>query len=112
MDREFGGKNPYYSPELCGLKQMDMIETEPHYDFDMVVIWQDKKTKKFYFAADSGCSCPSPFEDVRRLSDLGKLNKTNFKGLEDAVHGLSPYRSPDSQTRSLFISKWRKKIFN
>jgi hypothetical protein len=110
-DREFKygyDGNPYYNPEACGLVQMDTIEDEPDYDFNMVVVWQDTASKKYYFGADSGCSCPSPFEDVRRLSDLTLLNKKNFNLLKEAVeNGL--WRVSAIQ-KGTFLSKWKSLI--
>ena len=62
-DKRFSD-NPYYSPEKCGLKVIDSIEGDLSYEFDMVVVWQDLKSKKYYWGSDSGCSCPTPFEDI------------------------------------------------
>lgn len=63
--------NPYYSPEKCGLRILEVTE-EPGlcYEFDMVVLWQDKETGKRYWARDSGCSCPCPFENVHGLDNM------------------------------------------
>ena len=36
---------------------------EPDYSFDLLTVWKNKKTGKFVYATDSGCSCPTPFED-------------------------------------------------
>lgn len=107
-DREFEGNNPYYSPEKCGLKLADELDADLSYEFEMVAIWKDVKSKRFYWDSDSGCSCPSPFEDVRRLSDLTALNKTHFKLFQDAVNGIS--RGLTAAEKSRFISKWRRKV--
>ena len=106
-DREFTA-NPYYSPEKCGLVQVDQIEEEPDYDFNMLIVWRDKASRKLFWDQDAGCSCPSPFEDVRRLSDLTTLNKTNFHGFKQAVESMSRV---SAEERSRFIAKWRTKIF-
>lgn len=106
-DKRFSN-NPYYSPEKCGLKVIDSIEGGLSYEFDMVVVWQDLKSKKYYWGSDSGCSCPTPFEDVHRMSDLATLNVTHFKTFEDAVHGI--YYGCSSADKSKFISKWRTKL--
>jgi len=74
IDSDF---NPYYSPENVGLKILKVIHlSEEAYQFDMVVVWEDLETKEVYWGHDSGCSCPSPFEKVRGLSDLNRMSQT------------------------------------
>ncbi len=34
------------------------------YQFDMTRVYLHKPTGELYYAEDSGCSCPSPFEDT------------------------------------------------
>lgn len=61
--------NVYYNPEKYGLEVVTEVEwSEPCYSFDTTIVW--KKGKKFYWASDSGCSCPAPFEDYNSLDDL------------------------------------------
>lgn len=59
----------YYSPENHGLEIVGTAEAGWDYEFDMFVIWRDA-TGQLYYAMDSGCSCPSPFEDYEDVSDL------------------------------------------
>lgn len=69
--------NPYHNPENVGLKILKTIHlSEEAYQFDMVVVWEDLETKEVYWGHDSGCSCPSPFENVRGLSDLNRMSQT------------------------------------
>lgn len=59
----------YYNPEKFGLKILGDIDwSSGYYEFDQTVVWQDEQGQMFY-AEDSGCSCPSPFEGVG-LDDL------------------------------------------
>lgn len=63
----------YYQPENFGLTQVAQIEwAEPDYSFNMGVVWKDADGQLFY-GEDSGCSCPSPFEDFTSLESLEKL---------------------------------------
>jgi hypothetical protein len=63
--------NPYYDPEDFGLTIVGTVEwEEPCYSFDTTVIWYSTKTGQFYWASDSGCSCPSPFERYTSLEHL------------------------------------------
>lgn len=62
--------NPYYSPENFGLTPVaEMSWHEPCYDFDYTVAWTSEDGT-LYWASDSGCSCPVPFEDYSSLDDL------------------------------------------
>lgn len=68
--RQFAG-DPYHSPEACGLEILETFERpDVSYEFDMLVFWRDLKSKKIYCLSDSGCSCPSPYENVRSMEDL------------------------------------------
>ena len=69
--------NPYYYPENCNLEIVESTHRpDLCYEFDMVVLWKDKTTGEQFWAHDSGCSCPSPFEWVRSISDLNDLKFT------------------------------------
>ena len=58
--------NPYYSPEKSGLEIIGEVDfSDGSYQFNYLVVWKDLATGKLYYAEDSGCSCPSPFEDYR-----------------------------------------------
>lgn len=66
----------YSSPENYGLAIVGEIEwSDESYQFDMTVLWVHGETKILYVGSDSGCSCPSPFEDVHSLEDLTKISK-------------------------------------
>lgn len=72
-------RNIYYNPEDYGLEIIESLADEDlSYEFDIFLIFRDKKSKKLYYAQDSGCSCPSPFEDYGKIDDLSKLNITSL----------------------------------
>lgn len=53
----------YGQPEAFGLTMMGEVEfSEPNYSFDFAIVLADAEGK-LWWARDSGCSCPSPFED-------------------------------------------------
>lgn len=59
-----------YRPEDYGLRTLGAVEwSEPSYSFDTTEVWIDGEGK-LYWASDSGCSCPSPFENYHELSQL------------------------------------------
>lgn len=60
----------YAQPEKFGLTTVGEIEwSEPDYSFDLTVVWR-AGDGTLYWGDDSGCSCPSPYEDVESLGDL------------------------------------------
>lgn len=69
-----GWGNVMYSPEACGLRLVGELENaDACYDFDTIVVVQDVATGKLYAAHDTGCSCPTPFEDVHSLGDMSEI---------------------------------------
>jgi hypothetical protein len=76
--------NVYYNPEKSGLEQIGQIDwTEPDYSFDMTVVWKDADNK-LYWAFDSGCSCPAPFED----DDLHTLSTGSITALKNHLRAM------------------------
>lgn len=66
--------NIYYQPADFGLEIVAEIEySDGNYVFDTRVVWKEIKGRKFYTARDSGCSCPTPFEDCN-LSNIDLLD--------------------------------------
>jgi hypothetical protein len=39
------------------------------YEYHMVILVEDTKGRK-WFAVDAGCSCPSPFENIKKVEDM------------------------------------------
>lgn len=76
MSRHFD-ENPYYNPEACGLTQIGVADEDLCYEFNTLVVWRDNESGDLYWSSDSGCSCPTPFEDDRDLADLRKLDKND-----------------------------------
>lgn len=73
-DRDFDGNNPSYDPAKCGLEQVGYLSAHDQcYSFDEVYLWRDLATGQFYFAGDSGCSCPIPFESYTSLATLTRI---------------------------------------
>lgn len=76
--------NPYYDPDKCGLKKVAELDfSSGCYEFDITAVWTYGDEKKFYWADDSGCSCPSPFEDVNSFE---QLQSGPFKVLRDHLN--------------------------
>lgn len=58
----------YYNPDTFGLTPVTEIEWDNEcYQFNITAVWE--KDGEFWMASDSGCSCPSPFENFESLAD-------------------------------------------
>ncbi len=101
-------KNIYYHPEKFDLEIVDMIEDEPDYDFDMFVVWKDKEGN-LYYAEDSGCSCPSPFENINSVEQLDRIDENHFDVFEEAVNDFNreydKHARPTADERHQLIEK-------
>lgn len=96
-DREWGSYeyNPYSNPQNCGLTLLASAEAEANYDFDIIALWMDNASGRFFMAQDAGCSCPSPFEDVRSVSSFTEV--TSFKDVTDFI-GAQSYSNPTAES--------------
>ena len=76
--------NPYYYPEKLGFELLAFDDPNAYYDYDTLCFFADKEGK-VYTAHDSGCSCPTPFEDhyaaetvqecIQKLERIGSLEQ-------------------------------------
>jgi hypothetical protein len=73
--------NPYYNPESLDLEMLAFDEPGLSYEFNTLCFWATKNGR-VYSAEDSGCSCPTPFEDyegetqdevLQKLSRVGSI---------------------------------------
>jgi hypothetical protein len=93
--------NPYYSPKQMGLELIATVEEDESYQFHIVAAWVGTVTETFhghrattyriFWAADSGCSCPSPFEDYTSIETLTVYNgsKSSYQELVAAVEDVA-----------------------
>lgn len=57
------------APEKFGVEIVAEYETGGSYEFCTTLVVREVATGHLYAAHDSGCSCPTPFEDLKSLSD-------------------------------------------
>lgn len=56
--------NVYYDPEKLGLKIVGVLDQpDLSYEYNTFVVWQHEDSKRLFYATDTGCSCPTPFEE-------------------------------------------------
>ena len=80
----------YYQPEHFGLTVVGSVQWgEPDYDFHITAVWFDAD-KHFFVASDSGCSCPSPFEDFETVESLGKA-MSKWEAASELLRRLQNY---------------------
>lgn len=81
-------ESPWNAPEKFGCRAVAELDTGGSYEFDMVCVVQVIETGDVYAAQDSGCSCPTPFEDhtwptdwtlIRKADDLDPLIALVYK---------------------------------
>lgn len=82
------GNGPYYeTPE--GWEVVTDQDWAGDYEFDQIVVWKNKETGELWAAWDSGCSCPTPFADLK-LPD-GALRIAEVDDLKSLVEQVSEY---------------------
>jgi hypothetical protein len=64
--------NPYYNPQDWGFTVVHEHDEGESFEFDIKILWVDSEGR-FWYAEDSGCSCPTPFEDVDSYDDLIRI---------------------------------------
>lgn len=53
------------SPEVFGLVIIGSVDWDNiPYQFNQTMVFRNTESGKFYWADDSGCSCPMPFENT------------------------------------------------
>jgi hypothetical protein len=109
--------NPYYNPNDLGLKMLSFDQDGLSYEFNTICFWKNDKNKVF-FAKDSGCSCPIPFEDYAGETREDVESKLQAVNLKQALTEFSTWNksyngfycdsfSADSKIRAFF-----KKSYN
>jgi hypothetical protein len=90
------GESPYYEPP-APWKILAEHDWAGAYEFSMLVVWRNEQTGAMVAAADSGCSCPTPFSqldldtdalEVRSPEDLKPLLDWLEPEDANAVHDL------------------------
>lgn len=100
--------NFFYHPEKSGLKLLSFEDDSLSYEFDIIAFWVTEDGK-IYTASDSGCSCPTPFEDFDSLESLervGSLEQAEavFTAWNKSYSG-GPKAPPDSKKK---LADWIK----
>ncbi len=102
--------NPYYGEDdVNGLKYVSGIELDDE-DWQFYTAAVFYKDGKFYTGIDSGCSCPTPFEDFKSLSDYdGPFTKEHIiKEWIPSLNGSSSELQVRKMNLRSYIQKWKE----
>ena len=98
-----------YNPEAFGVTIVAELEAGGGYDFDTVLVVKTQCCDKVYAAHDSGCSCPTPFEDHKFPSDFTEIR--NLDDLLPLIAQQSNYEGNPPLTEKLdFLNKVRAEL--
>ena len=94
-------RNPYYNPEKFGCEIVATVDVAGSYEFDMFVVVrtiepiEGIRKGTYFWAADAGCSCPSPFHGAEwHRATKAELIKA-FDSWSDQRKGQYYYNEPD-----------------
>jgi len=80
------GMDIYYHPDKYGLQEIGEINfSSGEYEFDILALWRNQDRTVVY-AADSGCSCPAPFENLT-LGDLKPIRSLDH--FQEIARGMN-----------------------
>lgn len=79
------GTSLYYGHDkpigITSLGELD--DPEADYSFDILFVFKDDASNRVFYGRDSGCSCPSPFEDFTwdgpDKNSFTEVTKANFE---------------------------------
>jgi len=92
--------NVYYYPEKHGLTQVGLLEDPmAGYDFEILAVWRHEDGRLFW-ASDSGCSCPSPFEAFDGVKSLHEITPATWAEFEKGVGEWLEWRTEDDTTQA------------
>lgn len=75
----------YYHPADYGLEILWTAEDDEPYAFDIIAAWGSRLSGAVYLGRDSGCSCPSPFQDFTEPDCVNRLTRVDPERGRDEV---------------------------
>lgn len=94
-DNPYWTPNVYNAPEEWGTEIVAVYSDDDlSYEFNMFVVWRDLETGYIFYANDSGCSCPSPFEWVDGPEDVTWVRDgLGVQRLVTDIYNWSPFNN-------------------
>lgn len=102
-------KNPYYDSDQLPVEMFLVSDLDADYSFDYMIFLRDRNTGIVFFAYDSGCSCPKPFEDYEGTDWNEVRSKMERVTLREALKKLESYNRRADKTPTDLKKWWKKK---
>lgn len=96
--------DPIFDPERDGYAPVGEIDRAGSYEFDIFAVWRKVADGSLWYATDSGCSCPSPFESTT-LADLQPFTEQALRSWTD---GDDAYRTTPAMDVADLLAKCRE----
>jgi hypothetical protein len=64
--------------DVAHLDFVDSIDDADAYEFHTLQVVQCKNTGRLFYGIDSGCSCPTPFEDFTSEADYTPITPESY----------------------------------
>jgi hypothetical protein len=103
--------NPNYDYEKLGLEMLAFDEPNLSYEFNTLCFWATKDGQ-IYSASDSGCSCPTPFEDYVGEDQKEVLQKLERVGSLEHAEGILKSWNKDYDGRPYLGIEAHKELSN
>lgn len=79
-------------------------DPDSSYTFDQFKVFKRQSDGALFWGTDSGCSCPTPFEDVKSVDDLNAITPNGWEAFKTAFENYGNQRSEP------YDDDYRKKI--
>ena len=89
-------RNVYYNPGASGLELVHTYDQDNlSYEYNTFIILRDVKNGNLFWARDSGCSCPTPFEDYYYNENGHNLNPITKETVDELERELKDFGHAD-----------------
>ncbi|QNO12443.1 hypothetical protein SEA_MULCHMANSION_274 [Streptomyces phage MulchMansion] len=92
-------------PQRVSLDSLEFVDSfdwdHEQWQFNITQVWKETRGR-YYVASDSGCSCPSPFQNINYTDDkgvYGPYNKTELKAYFERMLKAERGMRPESELR-------------
>lgn len=99
--------NPYYEFDQLPVEAFVVEDLDADYSYNTILFLRDKNTNMVFFAADSGCSCPKPFEEYEGDTWNDIQSKMKRVVLREALSQFESYSGRANKTPG-DLKKWWK----
>lgn len=101
--------NPYYDFDQLPVESFAVHDEDADYSYNTMLFLRDKNTRVVFFAADSGCCCPTPFEGYEGENWDEIRKKMERVVLREALSKFDSYTGRPNKTPVELEKWWRTK---